>query len=413
MALFIWAVVYFAELAQHSEAPPKEKQRRLLKCGACVLAACLTRYDGWFLAGALLTLVSVMFLTKKGHAVPGVPNFALLVLAAPLLWFCYNAIIYRNPLEFANGPYSARAIEQKNLSAGVAPHPGASSLVVAGLYFLKSAELNVGPEYLGRIWLLVALAGFVGCFRSRLKQFARRESRAGVVVRAELNPNTLWPLLLLWIPLPFYALSIAYGDVPLFVPVWSPFSLYNVRYGLELLPAFAVFAALIIYFGTVQVRSLNVILAITMAVTLFALTSYALIWKDPLCRREALINSRTRVAIERALAAFLSATPASSTLLMYLGDHAGAVQRAGIPLDHVIHEGNHRPWKIPSDPDGLWERALAHPEKYADYVVAFDGDPVSTTVRKENLKPLALLHISGGPRQGPSATIYQVMRNPD
>jgi len=98
---------------------------------------------------------------------------------------------------------------------------------------------------------------------------------------------------------------------------------------------------------------------------------------------------------------------------MYLGDHAGAVQRAGIPLRHVIHESNHRPWKLPSDPDGLWERALVNPEKYADYVIAFAGDPVSTAVRQENLKPLALLHISGGPRKGPSATIYQVMRYPD
>ncbi len=46
-------------------------------------------------------------------------------------------------------------------------------------------------------------------------------------------------------PLPFYAFAIAYGSVPIFVPEWWPFSYYNVRYGLELLPAIAVFAALI------------------------------------------------------------------------------------------------------------------------------------------------------------------------
>ena len=37
---------------------------------------------------------------------------------------------------------------------------------------------------------------------------------------------------------------IAYGSVPIYIPVWYPFSYYNVRYGLELLPVFAVFPAI-------------------------------------------------------------------------------------------------------------------------------------------------------------------------
>ena len=40
-------------------------------------------------------------------------NFVLLAAAAPVLWLAYNAIVYRNPLEFANGPYSAKAIEMR------------------------------------------------------------------------------------------------------------------------------------------------------------------------------------------------------------------------------------------------------------------------------------------------------------
>ena len=48
----------------------------------------------------------------------------------------------------------------------------------------------------------------------------------------------LWTLLL-WLPVPFYAYSVAYGSVPIFLPVWWPHSWYNTRYGMELLPAFA------------------------------------------------------------------------------------------------------------------------------------------------------------------------------
>ncbi len=67
---------------------------------------------------------------------------------------------------------------------------------------------------------------------------------AGVLVAA-FDLRRFGALLLLWIPLPFYAYSIAYGSVPIFVPEWWPFSYYNVRYGLELLPAIAVFVAVI------------------------------------------------------------------------------------------------------------------------------------------------------------------------
>jgi hypothetical protein len=37
----------------------------------------------------------------------------------------------------------------------------------------------------------------------------------------------------------FYAYSVAYGSVPIFLPPWWPHSWYNTRYGMEMLPAFA------------------------------------------------------------------------------------------------------------------------------------------------------------------------------
>jgi hypothetical protein len=88
---------------------------------------------------------------------------------------------------------------------------------------------------------------------------------------------------------------------------------------------------------------------------------------------------------------------------MYLGDQVGALERAGIPLKRTINEGNHRVWKQPRDPDGLWERALAHPAQYADYVVALDGDPVWQAVHDLHLPALVELHVTGQPR----ATLYR------
>jgi hypothetical protein len=80
---------------------------------------------------------------------------------------------------------------------------------------------------------------------------------------------------------------------------------------------------------------------------------------------------------------------------MYLGDHVGALERAGISLKRTINEGNHRVWKQPADPQGLWERALANPAQYADYVLAFEGDPVWQAVHSLHLRALIELHVSG------------------
>ena len=85
-----------------------------------------------------------------------IAKFVLLAAAAPALWLAYNAIVYRNPLEFANGPYSAKAIEQKTATV----NPAKGNLFAAGSYFLKAAELDIAEaSWLGRLWLALAILG--------------------------------------------------------------------------------------------------------------------------------------------------------------------------------------------------------------------------------------------------------------
>jgi hypothetical protein len=389
LALFIWTVMYFNEFVQESGQKDDNLEKSglssLVKCGLCLAGACLTRYDGWFLAAAMCVAVVVAAnATGRQGLGHGVRNFVLLAAFAPVFWLAYNAIVYRNPLEFANGPYSAKAIERKSVSETSA-HPGTRNLLVAASYFLKSAELNLAPGNWGRSWWLLALTG---------------------MVLALISDRRLWPLVLLWIPLIFYTFSVAYGSVPVYLPVWWPFSHYNVRYGLELLPAFAVSVALAVYFLTSFVRNTTARAGIVLVALISVSLSYASIWRDPICFHEAWINSRTRIALEREVAAYLRGLPPNSTLLMFLGNHVGALQQAGIPLRRVINEGNHRTWVQPSDPEGLWERALVNPQQYADFVIAFEGDPVYVATRAQSMFALAVLHVSGQP----VATIYQTRR---
>jgi hypothetical protein len=156
LAFFIWAVVFLGE------SFPSD-QRALTKSGVCVAAACLTRYDGWFLAAimSIAVIVARVAAAKTQAKTEGSPRwcpaagrFVLLAAAGPALWMAYNGIVYQNPLEFANGPYSAKAIEQRTQSTTNPGHPGSGNVMVAGLYFLKSAQDNVAQNpWLGRLWL--------------------------------------------------------------------------------------------------------------------------------------------------------------------------------------------------------------------------------------------------------------------
>src|ERR1700689_2087166 len=154
LAFFVWAVVYFAESV-------RGEAHALTKCGRCLAAACLTRYDGWFLAAAMAaTVVTRSFrrVTNKvsvfGSTRPAVVKFVLITAAAPSLWLAYNAIVYRNPLEFANGPYSAKPIERKTQGGANPGHPGSGKPLLAEMYFLKSAEANMAEnEWLQRTWV--------------------------------------------------------------------------------------------------------------------------------------------------------------------------------------------------------------------------------------------------------------------
>jgi hypothetical protein len=400
LAFFIWAVVHFAE------SIPGDGNA-LMKCGLCLAAACLTRYDGWFLSVAMIAAVILLpsisgrspekNVAEIGRPRTSILKFVLLASAAPVLWLAYNGIVYRNPLEFENGPYSAKAIERKTQTPGNPGHPGSGNPLVAGMYFVKSGEANIAENaWLQRLWVLLGFAALIGL---ALGLRSRHDASSSAAHRA------LLPLLFLLVPVPFYSLTVAYGSVPIFVPAWWPFTHYNVRYGLQLLPAFAASLAIVVYLALrSDWTNAKLRLAILVTTSALLIASYASVWyAGPVSLQEAQINMRTRNQLERRLADWFRRLPPDSTLLMYLGDHVGALQQAGIPLRRTINEGNHRVWKQPSDPEGLWERALENPAEYADYVVAFEGDPVWRAMQGLHRRELVEIHVTGQAR----ASIYK------
>ena len=391
LAFFLWSLVYLDEFLRGTSSEPdshvaKGRPRQALEyCGICMAGGALTRYDGWFSAAILGVILLVAFLRWRTRAENPRQRramtksfFEVLLLNAlvPVYWLIYTWAVSGNALDFIDGPYSAKAIALRSTARGAPPYPGQNHVVTAGLYFLKSAQLNMGAPAFGHVLLVLAVAGTLIAIW-RFRRFAI--------------------LLLLWIPLAFYALSIAYGSVPIYIPVWYPFSYYNVRYGLELLPVFAVFSVMVasVLAERVATRSVRVAIWTALLVGLIGSGYVSAYAELPITLREARINSRGRIALESGLASALAQLPPHSALLMYESEHAGALREAGVPLRHVISENEH--------PD--WELALADPAHNADYAIACKGDPVWLAVRQHPADFTEVVTITA-PGQA-SCTVYQ------
>lgn len=381
LAAMIWAVTYLVDFDLRLRDRLPDAGSRLERASIALAAAMMTRYDGWFLAGicavaALARVVSLDRGVRLSLLKPALRAAALCVATAAF-WLAWNYGIFGNPAEFATGPYSAKAIAERTTPKGDPPYPGRNHPVTAAIYFLRSAKLNVAEGRLENVVFGLCAAAFAFTVFEKRRRFA----------------------LLLWVPLLFYSLSLAYGAVPIFIPPWWPFSYYNVRYGMQLLPALAVFFALAShYVRRVHLSRTYVHLSTFLFVGL-AIAVHTSVWRRvPITLREAQVNSVSRIAMEKQLAAQLASRRPDDRILMFTGEYSGALQRARIPFRSVINEGNY----------GLWQSALAQPDISADIIVAAEGDQVWQAVRDHarSAQIVSVLHASG---KRP-VTIYRALR---
>jgi hypothetical protein len=380
LALVIWTTLLTVECVAAIHANRQGVvARRLVLIAVFILAAVYTRYDGWVLGAAVWCVITFTLASRRdvwGRVVPSFVLFTLIVVAGPISWLAYNQHFFHDPLDFVRGPYSASAIERKTAAAGSEHYHGWHSPFWALVYYTRTAQVDAAFWETGFLVMTAAIGGVMIAIRRRLAL----------------------PALLLWVPLPFYIYSVAYGSVPIFIPQLWPHSYYNSRYGMEMLPALAVFAVVAVQWFEgrwSQSQPLVKRLMQPIVLLLIALNTIGMMYQTPLVLKEALANSTTRVAFESALGRQLRAFPAGAAILMYNSDHVGALQAAAIPLRQTINEGDY----------DSFHAALAAPAEHAAYVVAITGDPVSTAVaaHPEGLTELSILCTSGQP----CARIYQ------
>ncbi len=266
-------------------------------------------------------------------------------------------MIFGDWLDFLRGPYSAKAIELRTALPGGPPHPGWHDPWMALLFYAKAAEMDAAALAWGIFLLVISIAGTLWAWLT-----ARRKAFA-------------WALII-WLPLPFYAYSVAYGSVPIFLPVWWPHSFYNTRYGMELLPALTLGLGFAASFFIAMVREFKqewVKYGVAALFAIVMINDAEMLREQPLVYVESTKNIDSRRQFEeeipQAMRALLKKRP-DGAVLMNTSVYPEIVALTGIPLRQTLNEGD---WKFYKD-------ALAAPAANAYLVLAFDGDEIDRAV---------------------------------
>lgn len=334
----LMALLYFTVLFRDTQS-----LAAVVGAGIACLAASLSRYEGWFLI-PFATLYFLLAARRWQMRLLAAFLFGAIASVGPLYWLGHNWWLYGNPLEFYNGPYSAKAIYQRT-----GTYPGNHDWRKAWLFFRTAAVLCSG-------WgaIIAAGVGLVGCILRR----------------------TLWPLLLLALPSVFYLWSMYSGGAAIFVPQLWFGSYYNTRYGLAPLPLFAAAGAGIVLLLRGRWRSIAAAAAIVVAASPWLINPRPDSW---ICWKESQVNSGQRRAWTSDAAHFLAGQYRPGTgIFTCFGDLTGILREGGIPIREALHDGN----------GPAWMAATTRPDFFLheEWAVSFSGDPVATAVERASFK---------------------------
>jgi hypothetical protein len=306
----------------------------LTGAAVCAFAGTLARYEAWF----LLPFAAVFVWSHaRGKRWIAAAFFCVVAGAGPLLWLAHNRYYFGDPLYFYRGPYSALAIQ------GKVAYPGRGDWGAAIRYFFAAARLVAG-------WPALLIGG------------------AGLVLAAARR--AIWPIALLSLPPVFYIWSIHSASTPIYVPAMYPFTWYNTRYGLALLPLAAFGAAAVARFSKPVAVA---VVAVALLPFLLHPREHSVTWT------EADMNSRARLkSIAQAADYLRTAVGPHETYFTSFGELTPIFRVLGVPLRATLTGDN-----------GVeWTGAVARPDLFLheDWAVVTGGDLVQTVLDKARLR---------------------------
>jgi hypothetical protein len=321
----------------------------LIKCAVWLMLSTLTRYDGWFLLAWTTGVIGINVLfdgLSVGKSInASLKNFGstikqnltktegtlvmFLTLASfgIFLWLLWNLMIFKDPLYFAFGPFSAKAQQDQLESAGDLPTK--HNLYLSTLYYLHAMAYNSN-----------AILMFMGTLGS-----------VYVFISKKYNTRVKTAITALTAPLFFNVLALYMGHSVLFIQGFSGTAWFNVRYGVMLVPAIAIFAAFLI-------DKLKNIRAPLIAVV-FMMIFFQFYSKDAVTIDDARVGSSQKNVSEVSGWLARNAADKPGFVLISAASHDAIIFSSGLPMKKFIHEGT-----------GLyWDSAVAIPDRWARWII--------------------------------------------
>ncbi|MDQ3239018.1 MAG: glycosyltransferase family 39 protein [bacterium] len=302
--------------------------------------ATLSRYDGWFLV--IFQAAAIVFVLLKKNMnwkkLEGLTiMFCTLAFSGILGWFLWDYLILGDPLYFTNSQFSAKS--QQNNWAKRGELPAYHNLPQAIMYYTVTAGANTGN-------LLLAT------------------SVIGVIVFLVYNRHIkgLVVITLLFVPWIFYVITLYLGQSVIFIPELTPTSfewnLFNVRYGIMMVPFVAFFCAYLFFKLPLFMKPLIVVILLVQT-TLFATAKLPIVTVD---------DGTIGLSHAKRPTAEGWVKENYDDGIVLLDDYARTVSaiRTNIPMQNIVYIGN-KPY---------WVESLKEPEKYATWIIMQKDDTV-------------------------------------
>jgi hypothetical protein len=341
----LWLVLLAYALFRYSQSG---SWKSLAAAALAALMGTLTRYEGWNVLPFAAALVFLIRPFPWRQRFIRASAFAGVAGTGPLLWLIHNAYRYHNPLEFYNGRGSAMDIYAYQMATTAFAYPTDGSLLLSARYYLEDLKLVIG------IWALeLAVLGLVA-WLAKLRQ-----SRRAAVA------------LLFLVPLPFYIQAMAHAAIPLYVPTLFPYTHYNVRYGMAMIAAVALFPSFV--FSPRLGKGLRITLLILfLAVLGFQFARFTAAGPRELAVvMEGILNTPCRARRQRAIIEFLRARYDGKRVLVASGKWPCVMPEVGINFRNTLSNLNRK----------YWVRIQTEPEKWVEWIIRGDGDSVDSLMQ--------------------------------
>jgi len=317
----------------------------LIHAGFFIMLSTLIRYDGWFLLFVSTILIGLLMFKKKGFKAMEGTLFFFLTLASLgiILWVLWNLVIFKDPLYFAYGPYSAHAQQEQLDQAGILATK--NNLPLSLIVYIYALSYN---SYTPAVVL-----GFIGFIFFLLDK--------------KLSANVKIASLALLAPFAFNVLAMYLGHSVLFIQGFLGGTWFNVRYGLMMAPSIAIFI------GYLVGRASNGLKVSIIGLYSF-MVMFAFLNGDAVTLDDARVGSSQKNVTEVSGWLNENTKDEEGFILISAASHDAIIFSSGLPMKRYIHEGT----------GAYWESATTAPDRWARWIVMRTNDNNDQTFKLVN-----------------------------